>query len=350
MVLEVDRQLMVHAVEAEPVHGVRGPPTGPSGSCPNPAGRQRRVGTHDEVDRPTRSEATRPPSSALTVHMAEPARSSITDPFCTADSGHAWFGTTSVASVGDGCRRPVSTREHLGRRCAIGTGLCVLVGVTHNDTEATARRLADKIWGLRVIDDENGVMNRSVADTTRRGARSSASSRCTATPSGGRRPSWITAARPEHAEPLVETVIDQLRASGATVATGRFRTEMAGLAGQRRAGHCDAGGLSWRRSRHARPGTIHEPGTAAASARRTGCRRMRVPGRAPCAARSSRVTTACSLTAVRCRTSPSGGTKALNPVGDTCTTHRPSRSRGAATTRPVGSAASCRCSSNRSSG
>src|SRR6476619_4122191 len=49
----------------------------------------------------------------------------------------------------------------------IGPGLCVLVGVTHDDTDTTARKLADKIWGLRVIDDDNGVMNRAVADTTR---------------------------------------------------------------------------------------------------------------------------------------------------------------------------------------
>ena len=45
--------------------------------------------------------------------------------------------------------------------------------------------------------------------------------------SGGRRPSWIAAARPEQAEPFVEAVIDELRRLGATVATGRFRTEMA---------------------------------------------------------------------------------------------------------------------------
>jgi D-tyrosyl-tRNA(Tyr) deacylase len=44
--------------------------------------------------------------------------------------------------------------------------------------------------------------------------------------SAGRRPSWIDAARPEHAEPLVQAVVDHLRALGATVATGRFRTEM----------------------------------------------------------------------------------------------------------------------------
>ncbi|HUC32802.1 MAG TPA: D-aminoacyl-tRNA deacylase, partial [Ilumatobacteraceae bacterium] len=44
--------------------------------------------------------------------------------------------------------------------------------------------------------------------------------------SGGRRPSWVAAARPEHAEPLVEEVVGHLRALGAIVATGRFRTEM----------------------------------------------------------------------------------------------------------------------------
>ena len=108
---------------------------------------------------------------------------------------------------------------------AIGPGLCVLVGATHDDTVADAHALADKIWHLRVMDDEAGVMNRSVADTTR----------CVLVVSQftlygdttrGRRPSWIAAARPEQAEPLVDAVVDRLRALGATVATGRFRTEM----------------------------------------------------------------------------------------------------------------------------
>jgi D-tyrosyl-tRNA(Tyr) deacylase len=107
----------------------------------------------------------------------------------------------------------------------IGPGLCVFVGVTHDDTEATARKLADKIWGLRVIDDDNGVMNRSVADTTREVLIVSQFTLYGDT-SGGRRPSWINAARPEHAEPLIGAVIDHLRAAGAAVATGRFRTEM----------------------------------------------------------------------------------------------------------------------------
>jgi D-tyrosyl-tRNA(Tyr) deacylase len=108
---------------------------------------------------------------------------------------------------------------------AIGRGLCVLVGVTHDDTETNAQKLADKIWGLRVMDDDDGVMNRSLADT---GGEVLVVSQFTlyGDTSGGRRPSWINAARPEQAEPLVQAVVDQLRASGAVVATGRFRTEM----------------------------------------------------------------------------------------------------------------------------
>ena len=108
---------------------------------------------------------------------------------------------------------------------AIGQGLCVFVGVTHDDTDAQAKKLADKIWGLRVIDDDNGVMNRSIAEA---GGEVLVVSQFTlyGDTSGGRRPSWINAARPEHAEPLVQAVVDHLRASGAVVATGRFRTEM----------------------------------------------------------------------------------------------------------------------------
>jgi len=108
---------------------------------------------------------------------------------------------------------------------AIGNGLCVLVGVTHDDSPANARKLADKIWGLRIMDDDKGVMNRSVAEV---GGEVLIVSQFTlyGDTSGGRRPSWINAARPEHAEPLVQEVVDQLRASGAVVATGRFRTEM----------------------------------------------------------------------------------------------------------------------------
>jgi len=107
----------------------------------------------------------------------------------------------------------------------IGRGLCVLVGVTHDDTVAGARKLAEKVWHLRVMDDDAGVMNRSVADTTREVLVVSQFTLYGDT-SGGRRPSWVAAARPEHAEPLVEEVVGHLRAHGAIVATGRFRTEM----------------------------------------------------------------------------------------------------------------------------
>ena len=108
---------------------------------------------------------------------------------------------------------------------AIGPGLCVLVGVTHTDTVTEARKLAEKVWHLRVMDDEAGVMNRSVADTTREVLVVSQFTLYGDT-TAGRRPTWIAAARPEHAEPLVDAVVAHLRSLGATVATGRFRTEM----------------------------------------------------------------------------------------------------------------------------
>lgn len=108
---------------------------------------------------------------------------------------------------------------------AIGRGLCVLVGVTHADTVDTAAKVADKVWNLRVFDDEAGVMNRSAVDL---GAELLVVSQFTlyGDTSAGRRPSWIAAARPEYAEPLVDHVVASLRAAGAVVATGQFRTEM----------------------------------------------------------------------------------------------------------------------------
>ena len=108
----------------------------------------------------------------------------------------------------------------------IGPGLVVLVGVTHGDGEAQARKLADKIWRLRVMDDDDGVMNRAVADTSQAVLVVSQFTLYGDT-TAGRRPSWIAAARPDHAEPLVSLVVEELRSLGATVATGRFRTEMA---------------------------------------------------------------------------------------------------------------------------
>ena len=124
-------------------------------------------------------------------------------------------------------RASVHTVSTVGRELVgeIGVGLCVLLGVTHSDSEATARKMAEKVWHLRVMDDEAGVMNRSVADTTRAVLVVSQFTLYGDT-AGGRRPSWIAAARPEHAEPLVDTFVTQLRDLGAAVSTGRFRTEM----------------------------------------------------------------------------------------------------------------------------
>ena len=131
--------------------------------------------------------------------------------------------SASVAARDDG----VGAFEPVG---AIGPGLCALVGVTHDDGKDEARRLARKIWGLRVLDDEAGVMNRSLSDAHAdgRAAEVLVVSQFTlyGDTSRGRRPSWIAAARPEHAEPLVDLVVSELRARGAIVATGRFRTEM----------------------------------------------------------------------------------------------------------------------------
>lgn len=108
---------------------------------------------------------------------------------------------------------------------SIGQGLCVLVGVTHDDDAVVAAKLAEKLWFLRVFDDEAGVMNRSASDV---GAELLIVSQFTlyGDTSGGRRPSWIAAARPEVAEPLVGHLVASLLALGAEVATGRFRTEM----------------------------------------------------------------------------------------------------------------------------
>ena len=108
---------------------------------------------------------------------------------------------------------------------AIGPGLCALVGVTHGDDEARARKLAEKIWHLRVFEDDAGAMNRSVADTTGSVLVVSQFTLYGDT-SKGRRPSWIDAARPEQAEPLVDAVARELVAIGATVATGRVRAPM----------------------------------------------------------------------------------------------------------------------------
>lgn len=102
-----------------------------------------------------------------------------------------------------------------------GPGLLVLLAVTHNDGPAQAETMARKLCELRILRDE-----RSVADT---GAGVLLVSQLTlyAATRKGRRPSFTAAARPAHAEPLVEEVVARLRARGITVATGRFGATMA---------------------------------------------------------------------------------------------------------------------------
>ncbi|MEU4542284.1 D-aminoacyl-tRNA deacylase [Nonomuraea dietziae] len=99
-------------------------------------------------------------------------------------------------------------------------GLMVLVGVTHTDTPAEARKLAAKLWGLRVLDGEKScsdigapllvISQFTLYGDTRK----------------GRRPTWQAAAPGPVAEPLVQAVIDELRALGAHVETGSFGADM----------------------------------------------------------------------------------------------------------------------------
>ncbi len=107
----------------------------------------------------------------------------------------------------------------------IGPGLCVLVGVTHDDTEASARKLAEKVWHLRVFDDADGVMNVALGAV---GGAALVVSQFTlyGDTRRGRRPSWAAAASPEHAEGLVEVFAESLRDLGADVATGKFAARM----------------------------------------------------------------------------------------------------------------------------
>jgi D-tyrosyl-tRNA(Tyr) deacylase len=107
----------------------------------------------------------------------------------------------------------------------IGDGLCVLVGVTHDDTEADARKLAEKVWHLRVFDDADGVMNLPLS---RVGGSALVVSQFTlyGDTRRGRRPSWAAAAPPDQAEGLVAAFAQSLRDVGAHVATGQFAAHM----------------------------------------------------------------------------------------------------------------------------
>jgi D-aminoacyl-tRNA deacylase len=99
-------------------------------------------------------------------------------------------------------------------------GLLVLVGVTHDDTAEAARKLAAKLWGLRILDGE-----KSCSDI---GAPLLVVSQFTlyADVAKGRRPSWNNAAPGPVAEPLVDAVTAELRRLGARVETGVFGADM----------------------------------------------------------------------------------------------------------------------------
>ena len=107
----------------------------------------------------------------------------------------------------------------------MGEGLLALVGVAADDAEADARRLAEKLVNLRVFEDAEGRMNRSLREA---GGALGVVSQFTLFGDArqGRRPSYAEAATPERAEPLVEAVVAAARAAGVTVITGRFRAEM----------------------------------------------------------------------------------------------------------------------------
>ncbi|MBW3577263.1 MAG: D-tyrosyl-tRNA(Tyr) deacylase [Actinobacteria bacterium] len=107
----------------------------------------------------------------------------------------------------------------------IGPGLLAFVGVTHDDDDDTADRMADKLWHLRILADDDGRMNRSLSQV---GGAVLVVSQFTlyGDTSRGRRPSWVDAAPPEQAGPLVDRVAERLAALGARVATGRFGAHM----------------------------------------------------------------------------------------------------------------------------
>jgi len=108
---------------------------------------------------------------------------------------------------------------------AIESGLVVLVGATHADTEADADWLARKVAGLRVFSDEAGQMNRDVLEA---GGAALVVPQFTLYGDArhGRRPDFVAAARPEHAEPLFERFCAALAAAGVPVARGVFRAHM----------------------------------------------------------------------------------------------------------------------------
>ena len=108
---------------------------------------------------------------------------------------------------------------------SIGPGIMVLIGVSTEDTDKDLKYIVEKVPNLRIFDDENGVMNKSLLDV---GGSILAVSQFTlyGDARGGRRPSYIHAAKPEIANELYERAVAAWKDLGIHVETGRFRTEM----------------------------------------------------------------------------------------------------------------------------
>lgn len=120
-------------------------------------------------------------------------------------------------------RAKVSVNENIAGE--IGLGLLVLLGVGQADTEADAAYLAEKVSGLRIFEDEQGKMNRSVQDA---GGSVLAVSQFTlyGDVRHGKRPSFDAAAAPEKARQLYELFVERIRAAGLRCETGRFQEMM----------------------------------------------------------------------------------------------------------------------------
>jgi len=125
-------------------------------------------------------------------------------------------------------QRVTGARVNIEARTAgeIGAGMVVLLGVGKSDTEVVAASFAEKIANLRIFDDDQGKMNRSLLDT---GGAALVVSQFTlyGDARGQRRPSFISAAPPELANPLYEEFVRALRALGVRVETGVFQARMA---------------------------------------------------------------------------------------------------------------------------
>jgi D-aminoacyl-tRNA deacylase len=108
---------------------------------------------------------------------------------------------------------------------AIGRGFCLLVGLTHGDTDSTVDWMAEKVAGLRLFPDAEGKMNLGL-DEVGGGVLVISQFTLYGDAAKGRRPSFIDAARPETAVPLYQRFVAALRARGLEVATGEFGADM----------------------------------------------------------------------------------------------------------------------------